>query len=87
MPLSKLHVINVCKFGEDNECKYLEEDVIQPNVFNCLKLSSNRVTIDKIHEATKNKIGKNGVIAKSGDNCKGYPLLLHKIVGYDQKDS
>lgn len=85
MPLSKLHVINVCKLNEDEECKYLEEDYLEDGVFNCLKLSSHKNTVDKITE-TNRQNKKFEVRTKSADNCKGYPLFRHKICGYDQKD-
>lgn len=92
MPLSKLHVINVCKFGaKQGECRYLEEDAVQPNVYNCLKLSPHRKIIDEEVEQYSRKArygGKRYIDDMPvGDNCKGYPVLRHKTVGYDQQTS
>lgn len=85
MPLSKLHVINVCKLNLDEECKYLEEDYLEDGVFNCLKLSSHKNTVDRLTDKNgKNKTAESNM--KYGDNCQGYPLFRHKICGYDQKD-
>lgn len=85
MPLSKLHIVNVCQLGTNQECRYLEEDTLEDGVFNCLKLSSQKKTVDKITETNK-KDRKYGGDTKTGDNCKGYPVFRHKICGYDQKD-
>ena len=52
--LTRLHVINVCKFGEgDQECRYLAEDEMQHNVFHCMKLTSNKDRIDEAVEKEK----------------------------------
>ena len=89
MPLTKLHVINVCKKDQGcDECRYLEEDHLVVGVHQCLKLSPQRHIVDEeVENHIKNKKHSNRKIIDSpmGDNCKGYPILRHKQVGYDKK--
>ena len=89
MPLTKLHVINVCKIGQkENQCRYLEEDAVQAGVFSCLKLSPHRKIIDEeVAAYTKKHRSRNNDDMPVADNCKGYPVLRHKQVGYDKKSS
>lgn len=88
MPLTKLHVINVCKQGQGSaECRYLEEDgVLFPGTYQCLKSSPHKKIIDEEveHYQKRHRQRKNDDVPM-GDNCKGYPVLRHKSVGYDQK--
>jgi hypothetical protein len=90
MPLSKLHVINVCKKDNGkNECRYLSEDEIKDGVFQCKKLSPEKIIIDEeVDEYLRRKrnYGRNENDYSLGDNCKGYPVLRHKEVGYDKKN-
>ena len=85
MPLTKLHVLNVCKGStEEENCRYLDEDEFDPNVFNCLKKTSRKNVIDEMIEKRK-AINKNCEMPL-GDNCPGYPVLRFVEVGYDKKD-
>lgn len=85
MPLSALHVLHVCKEGSENECKYLLQDELDPDVFYCLKLSSQKKFADdnsriKFFRKDNSKLPNN-------DNCAGYPILHHLVLGYDQKNT
>lgn len=90
MPLTKLHVINVCK--KDNgqeECRYLSEDQLQAGVYQCMKLSPQKDIIDEEVERYHKKkrlYTKHDENYPLGDNCKGYPVLRYKQVGYDKKN-
>jgi hypothetical protein len=85
MPLSALHVMHVCKLGTSSQCKYLLEDELDPDVFQCLKKSSMRA----VAENTKSSkfIRKDVPDLSNNDNCPGYPILRQIILGYDQKNS
>ena len=91
MPLTRLHVINVCKKnGGDQECRYLSEDELQAGVFQCMKLSPQKKIIDEEVERyfkKKKLYNRHDEDYPLGDNCKGYPVLRYKQVGYDQKNS
>jgi len=87
MPLSSLHVINVCKFSTDKQCKYLETDDFVAGQFNCLKQTVQKDLIDKIMDGAVKNLSHNAQSLKGNDNCKGYPYFKHKTVGYDQKTS
>jgi hypothetical protein len=84
MPLTKLHVINICKPTDGQTCRYLSEDEFQANIYFCLKKTSRKTVIDEMVEKSK-KINKDIKDLPIGDNCKGYPLLRHVEVGYDKK--
>jgi hypothetical protein len=85
MPLSPLHLVNVCKDGKGSEsCRYLSEDEIDSSKFYCLKQTSRRQVIDEMIE--KAKTSKSHLVdMPTGDNCSGYPFLRHVLVGYDHK--
>jgi len=88
MPLSELHVLNVCKKNAgDKECRYLSSDGIDDDVFQCLKLTTQKKTIDDMVEKHADKKGSAGYFFQNdpplGDNCQGYPVLRHKIIGFD----
>lgn len=88
MPLSYQHVLHVCKLNcGKEECRYLNEDELTRNNFQCMKLSPQKESIDESVEYAKNnkEQKKKYETYGFGDNCKGYPVLRHKIVGYDQK--
>lgn len=91
MPLTRLHVINVCKKDDGaNECRYLSEDEIKPGVFQCKKLSPEKAIIDEeveIYLKRKRNYGRKDTDYSLGDNCKGYPVLRYKEVGYDKKNT
>ncbi len=87
MPLTNLHVIDVCKpSGGNKRCKYLAEDEFKTNVYHCLKKTSRKDLIDAM---VSKKLSSTSIIPEDyslGDNCKGYPFLRHVPLGYD-KDS
>jgi hypothetical protein len=87
MPLTHLHVLNVCKIGTENECKYLIEDEISRDKFFCLKLSSQKTYAENSAQIKiKRAAGSINVINSANNcNCAGYPILQYKFVGYDQK--
>ena len=87
MPLSNLHVVNVCKYSTDKQCKYLDIDEYTAGQFNCLKLTVQKDLIDKIMNGSVKNISHNIQNLKNNDNCKGYPNFKHKILGYDQKNA
>jgi len=90
MPLTRLHVINVCKLGKKHqECRYLEEDdALQPGTYQCLKLSPHRKIIyEEVESYQRRHRQKKSDDVPIADNCKGYPVLRHKNVGYDQKNA
>jgi|APGre2960657373_1045057.scaffolds.fasta_scaffold01449_13 hypothetical protein len=88
MPLSELHVLHVCDVTspDQNACRYLSEDMLYNNVYQCLKLTGQKRIID---ESINEYLAKNNLTQKLslGDNCCGYPILRHKTVGYDKKNS
>lgn len=86
MPLSNSHVVHVCKYATDKQCKYLDSDDVHFGIFYCLKLTSQKELIDKIMNGSVKNISHNAQSMKSNDNCKGYPNFKHKIMGYDQKN-
>lgn len=87
MPISSLHVIHVCKYGTDKQCKYLDTDDYVGGQFNCLKMTVQKDLIDKIMDGSVKNVSHNTQSLKSNDNCKGYPNFQYKIFGYDQKTS
>jgi hypothetical protein len=89
MPLSELHVLHVCSIATDQQCKYLHEDELDRNTFQCLKLSSQKKYAEEscILVVQKNKDNENFANLTKNDNCAGYPILRYKMVGYDQKNS
>jgi hypothetical protein len=87
MPISDQHVVNVCKYATDKQCKYLDTDELSSSKFNCLKLTSQKELIDKIMNGDVKNISHNAQAMKDNDNCKGYPNFKHKIFGYDQKST
>jgi hypothetical protein len=86
MPLTHLHVLDVCKVGTENQCKYLHEDDLDGNIYHCLKLSSQKKYVDGMTES-KNYSSDPSDRANfsKNDNCAGYPILHDFFVGYDQK--
>ena len=88
MPLTKLHVINICKKDQGSDrCRYLEEDQLYVGIYQCLKLSSQRNAVDEeVEDLKKNSryMSRNSNNTAVGDNCKGYPTLRYKQVGYDK---
>ena len=85
MPLSALHVMHVCKLATNNQCKYLLEDELDADVFQCLKNSSMR-TIAENNKSNKLLI-RDIPDLTNNDNCPGYPIMRQIILGYDQKNS
>jgi hypothetical protein len=81
MPLTHLHVLNVCKIGTPEQCMFLHEDELDRNIYFCLKLSSQRKYVEDLRTGT---VGGLPSLPKN-DNCKGYPILRYKNVGYDEK--
>lgn len=83
MPLSALHVLHVCKLDTEKQCKYLLQDELDEDMFQCLKMSSQKNIAEEIVN-----LGRSGVKEKiHNDNCPGFPIFRHKILGYDQKNS
>lgn len=86
MPLSDLHVINVCHKKDAPVCRYLSEDEFNSGKYYCLKKTKRKNVIDEMIE--KKKLAKKNLDNMPvGDNCPGYPLLRHVTVGYDIKNS
>jgi hypothetical protein len=87
MPLTTLHVLNVCKVGTDTQCKYLHEDDLDINMYHCLKLSGQRKYIDEFKPTRQdsNNHNRNVTDYSKNDNCAGYPILRDLEVGYDKK--
>ena len=52
MPLTHLHVLNVCQLSTPQQCKYLHEDEVDRDVFHCLKLSSQRKYVEDLQHAS-----------------------------------
>jgi len=87
MPLSQLQVLHVCKLNANaNEtCRYLTEDSIADNQYHCMKLTGQKKHIDEaVEDYLRNNADSNDN-APLGNNCSGYPIMRHKIIGYDQK--
>ena len=84
MPLSDLQVLHVCKTSNSTKspCRYLSEDDIIQGAYQCLKLSAQKQFID---EAVSNYMHTNKFEddVPVGDNCPGYPILRHALVGFD----
>lgn len=88
MPLSQLQVIHVCKKSEGfDTCRYLSEDVIKLGAYQCLKLTGQKKIIDDAVEGYLSGSKNDGSSMPISDNCKGYPVLHHAVVGYDQNKS
>jgi hypothetical protein len=86
MPLSDLHVFNVCRAGDSGVCKYLMADELEIGVFQCAKFSVQRVIVDEMIKKDNLRLIEKGLPSIDNDNCAGYPVLRYKKVGYDQKD-
>jgi hypothetical protein len=85
MPLSDLHVFNVCLAGQIGVCKYLQSDELELGVFQCAKLSNQKDIVDEMVKKDNLKLIQKGLDPRDQDNCAGYPILRYKKVGYDQK--
>ena len=84
MPLSELHVLNVCQIGTPSQCLYLQEDEMGKDAFQCLKLSAQKKYIEDF--GANRKADSSLPNLSKNDNCKGYPIFRYKVVGYDQKN-
>jgi hypothetical protein len=84
MPLSIDQVYDICLASDNkgNCCKYLSQDSGGSD-FHCLKKTEYKKDID--YETNLN--AKKDPTIPQGDNCPGYPVFQHLIVGYDQKNS
>jgi len=88
MPLTHLHVLNVCKLSTTQQCKYLHEDELERDVFHCLKLSSQRKYVEDLQNSNGSHLYQGTqpyTDFSKNDNCAGYPLLRSLEVGYDKK--
>ena len=85
MPLSDLQVLHVCKMNASSSqtCRYLSEDIIVQGSFQCLKLTGQKLVIDEaVADYVSTSVSQDDV--PIGDNCPGYPVLRHAIVGFDR---
>ncbi len=91
MALSRKQLETVCLLSDTGgrKCRYLGSDRIDQSKFVCLKLSPGRkADIDGEVDETLREYKDAGQDPQAagvplGDNCKGYPLLLHVDQGYD----
>ena len=79
MPLSSLHVINVCKFSTDKQCKYLETDDFVAGQFNCLKQTVQKDLIDKIMDGAVKNLSHNPRVLKATITAKVTHILSTKL--------
>jgi hypothetical protein len=91
MPLSPKQLNNVCLINDEGskKCRYLAQDEQEYDHFYCLKKSAKKQECDEAVEEYVNdsiKKGQNPGRGNSalGDNCQGFPILRHKLQGYDQ---
>lgn len=85
MPLSDLQVFHVCKMNVSNNqtCRYLSEDIIFQGSYQCLKLTGQKPHIDEaVSDYISSRVSEDDVPV--GDNCPGYPVLRHAVVGFDK---
>lgn len=87
MPLTTLHVLNVCKqgFTDGEQCRYLSTES-NTREYQCLKKTIHKNKIDQeVSEFYRKNYGLDSdvFLPPLGDNCKGYPIFKEKMVGYD----
>lgn len=87
MPLSKLHVLHVCNLHSKNNdtCRYLAEDSLKSDVYYCTKLTGQKKQIDEAVAEHMRNFSSDDERVQVADNCPGYPILHHAVVGYDQE--
>lgn len=84
MPLSLAQVYDICLATEPNGkcCRYLSQDGDGID-YHCLKKTHFKKEIDAETSTGINE----GLKVPFGDNCEGYPVFNHLVVGYDMKNS
>ncbi len=91
MALTQKQIANVCLFGQNGQCRFLDQDAFAYDKFICKKISPERKGIDKeVAEFLKECKDKNVDPYDSGlpvgDNCAGYLPLQVLQQGYDVDD-
>lgn len=90
--LSKKQLEDVCLIGDKTykKCRFLSQDEKDPTKYHCAKKTTDasivNVTVEDYikSEKAKGRDPKKNTLP-IGDNCEGYPILWHKLQGYDQK--
>ena len=86
--LTQNQINNVCLFGQDGQCRYLDQDILDFSKFICKKKSHEKKIIDEeveefLKECKDKKINPTTAGQPIGDNCRGYLPLQVMPQGYD----
>jgi len=88
MALTQLQVRNVCLYGQNGQCRFLDQDMMDYTKFICRKKSHEKKIINEevdafLKECKEKNINPNTTGEPIGDNCKGYLPLQVLPQGYD----